>query len=98
MMISPECYYEFELNGKSANQIMTEIRRLKRTIGRLKDTMEHPDYPHQVHCCPGEDVQLRYTHLYLEKAKIALSEAGGLYHPTKAEQKHAYESCRIDVL
>ena len=36
MMISPECYYENELKGKTPEQILTVIRSLKRKIAKLK--------------------------------------------------------------
>ena len=85
MMTSPEEYYEYHLKGKSAEQIMTQIRGLKREINRLIRILEHPDYEQTID--PGEDVQLYCTWEYLERAKSALEEAGGTYVPTKAEQK-----------
>ena len=85
MMTSPEEYYEYHLKGKSAEQIMTQIRGLKREINRLIRILEHPDYEQTID--PGEDVQLYCTWEYLERAKSALAEAGGTYVPTKAEQK-----------
>lgn len=44
MMISPESYYEMNLKGKTAEQIMSAIRGLKNEIGHLKNVMEHPNY------------------------------------------------------
>ena len=44
MMISPATFYEYELKGKSPEQIMTVIRSLKRRISKLKNTIEHPEY------------------------------------------------------
>ena len=44
MMIGPEAYYEENLKGKTAEQIMTAIRSLKRDINRLKRVIEHPEY------------------------------------------------------
>lgn len=87
MMLSPETYYEYNLKGKNAKQIMREIDSLKKEIRRLKKTMERPDYV----CImdPGEDVQLWCTRLYLEKAKEALAEVGGTYKPDTWEVKAA---------
>lgn len=85
MMISPECYYENELKGKTPEQILTVIRSLKRKIAKLKRTLEAPSY-----ICvkaPNDDVELYWTKKYLERAKAALSESGGTYTPTKAEIK-----------
>ena len=87
MMISPEGYYEEHLRHKTADQITTIIRGLKREIGRLKNTIEHPDYAPTI--CPDESVQLWCTRLYLDRAKEALVEAGGTYTPSQAEQKAA---------
>lgn len=44
MMISHEGYYEEYLNGRTKEQIRTAMRGLKQEIGRLKNTMESPDY------------------------------------------------------
>lgn len=85
MMISPETYYEYELKGKNADEIMKAIRSLKKRIAKLKRILENPTYCSTVD--PSEDVQLHWTKKYLEKAFMALSECGGTYTPTKAELK-----------
>lgn len=85
MMISPETFYEMELKGKNEKEILTIIRGLKQRIGRLKNTMEHPEYMGIIE--PSEDVQIHWTREYLNRAKEALSEVGGTYIPSKAEQK-----------
>ena len=87
VMISPEGYYQENLKDKTAAQIMTKIRSLKREIARLKRVLEHPDY-----VCkrkPSELTQLSCTQQYLERAKRALIDAGGIYIPTKTEEKIA---------
>lgn len=90
MMISPEGYYEEHLKGKTAAQILTAIRGLKNEIGRLKNTMEHPDYGNEAVMRPSESTRLYWTRLYLERAKEAFAEAGGTYVPSQAEVKAAY--------
>lgn len=89
MMISPEGYYEEFLKGKTAEQIMTAIRGLKQEIGHLKNTMEHPEYGREPIIHPSEAVRLWCTRMYLERAKEALVEAGGVYKPSKAEMQVA---------
>lgn len=89
MMISPEGYYEEYLKGKTAEQIMTVIRGLKKEMGYLKNTMEHPSYGKQPIMSPSESTRLWCTRLYLERAKEALAEAGGTYVPSQAELKAA---------
>ena len=57
-MISPEGYYEEYLKGKTAEQIMTTIRGLKKEIGHLKNIMIHPDYGEQPIMHPSESTLL----------------------------------------
>lgn len=85
MMIGPETYYEMNLKGKTAEQIMSAIRGLKQEIGRLKNIAEHPDYQCMMH--PSEAVRISCMRDYLERAKQALVEEGGTYTPSKAELK-----------
>lgn len=87
MMISPESYYEMNLKGKNAEQIMSAIRGLKNEIGHLKNIMEHPDYGSELIACPSESTRLWCSREYLERAKVALLEAGGEYKPSQAELK-----------
>ena len=87
MMISPETYYEMNLKGKSVEQIMSTIRGLKQEIGRLKNAMEHPDYGSEPVMRPSEATRLSCTRDYLNRAKLALAEAGVVYKPSQAELK-----------
>lgn len=78
MMISPESYYEEYLKGKTKEEIMTAIRGLKQEIGRLKSTLENPDYNPDyddnaiIH--PDKFTCIYWTRGYLEKAKETLRE------------------------
>lgn len=87
MMISHESYYEMNLKGKTAEQIMSAIRGLKNEIGHLKNVMEHPNYGSEPIMCPSESTRLWCTREYLERAKIALAEAGSVYKPSQSELK-----------
>ena len=90
MMVSPEWYYEEYLKGKTAAEIMTKIRSLKKEIGHLKRILEDPSYPNRewaIH--PSESVQLSCTKQYLEYAKKALAEAGGAYPLSQTDIKVA---------
>ena len=87
MMISPESYYEMNLKGKPADRIMSTVLGLKQEIGRLKNTMEHPDYGIKPVMCPSEATRLSCTRDYLTRAKLALAEAGVVYKPSQAELK-----------
>lgn len=89
MMISPEGYYEEYLKGKTKEQIMSTIRGLKQEIGRLKNTMESPDYGQEPIVHPSEDTRLHWTREYLKRAKQAYAESGGTYILSKSEEKAA---------
>ena len=87
MMISPEGYYEEYLKGKSQNEILTEIRSLKREISRLKKLLEGDEENSEKTMLPSPLTRLKCDRAYLEMAKRAYSEAGGAYEPTRAERK-----------
>lgn len=87
MMICPETFYEMHLKGKTKEEIMTVIRGLKREIGRLKRTMEHPNYAKAIKIHPSEDVRISCSRDYLRRAIEALEEVGGTYTPSAAEKK-----------
>lgn len=87
MMISPESYYEMYLKEKDKNQLLSAIRGLKNEIGHLKNVMEHPDYKNGPIIHPSEDVRISCTREYLNRAIQAYEELGGVYVPSKAEQK-----------
>ena len=90
MMLEPEEYYENYLKGKTSDQIMTQIRSLKRKINRLQNVMDHPDYPYRTDVIdPDEGVQVYMYREYIKRAKTALEEAGVVYTMTKAEQREA---------
>ncbi len=87
MMVSPEGYYEMELQGKSVEDIAKKIRGLKNEIGHLKKAIEAQHYGEKTEIYPDERTRLWCTRLYLERAIAAYVEAGGKYQPSKAEQR-----------
>ncbi|MBR0577284.1 hypothetical protein KCG48_13270 [Proteiniclasticum sp. BAD-10] len=98
MMISPEGYYEEYLKGKTEAQIMSAIRGLKQEIGRLKNTMESPEYGQDEIVHPSEDTRLHWTREYLERAKQAYAEAGGTYTLSKSEEKATDFDSKMDFI
>jgi len=97
-MISPEIYYEEYLKGKTKEQIMSAIRGLKQEIGRLKNTMENPDFDRELIVHPNEETRLHWTREYLERAKQAYAEAGGTYTLSKSEKKAADFETNMDFI
>ena len=98
MMISPEGYYEEYLKGKTKEQIMSAIRGLKQEIGRLKNTIESPDYGQEEIVHPSEDTRLHWTREYLERSKQAYAEVGGTYTLSKSEEKAADFDSNMDFI
>lgn len=98
MMISPEGYYEEYLRGKTKTQLMTTIRGLKQEIGRLKNTMESPEYGQNEIVHPSEDTRLHWNREYLERAKQAYAEVGGTYTLSKSEEKAADFDSNMDFI
>ena len=98
MMISPESYYEEYLKGKTKEEIMTVIRGLKQEIGHLKNIMEGLEYGIKEIVHPSEDTRLHWTREYLERARQAYVEAGGIYTLSKSEQKAADFDANIDAI
>ena len=86
MTISPETYYEMNLQGKSPKEIMEKIRSLKMQIGQLKRSIEKTD-DMVLEVFPGRQTRLKCYQDYLERAIQAYEEAGGEYVRSKAEQK-----------
>lgn len=87
MMISPEIYHAMELKGKSQQEVLKAIRSLKREISSLKKELEDRSQEPKVIMMPSPLTRIKCCRDYLEMAKRAYAEAGGIYEHTKAEQK-----------
>ena len=87
MMISPESYVEFEIKGKSREDISKEIRSLKRELEALKSKAENEKDFMDVIISPSLDVRMDMTREYLEASRRYLRELGYEYPETKAEQR-----------
>ena len=87
MMLTVDNYYDWYLKGKSLPEIMREIEKLRKTMASLKSKMESPKYNKENSCWPNEKMQICATRAYLNRAKEAYVEDGGVYEPTKAEKK-----------
>lgn len=99
MMISPEGYYEFNLKGKSADEIRSAIRGLKQGMGRKKNNLENPTPRCVEHCiCPSKETQIDCERMYLQRAIQALEELGEKYIPSKREQKAIEFDSKIEKI
>ena len=98
MMLTVDDYYDWYLKGKSLPEIMREIENLRKTMASLKSKMESPKYNKEDSCWPNEKMQICATRAYLNRAKEAYAEAGGVYELTKAEKKAADFAARIPLI
>ena len=87
-MICPDTFYEMNLKGKNADQIMIVINELKQKIDSLKNIVENPDYKNRTNATfPSDKTQIVFSQYYLERAKQTLEEVGGAYIPSSIEKK-----------
>ncbi len=96
MMISPESYY-MGLEGKTAEEILTELNGLRREISELKAALRSNDFT-VPDIKPSRGVRLSMALDYFDMAKKALLEAGGEYVPTEDEQRALAFNARLDKL
>ena len=87
MMISPNTYYEFELKGKTQQELAVCIKSLKKEINALKRELEDSTPEPEYGIMPGPLTMLKCYREYLQTAIRAYTEAGGVYMPTMAERK-----------
>lgn len=98
MMISPESYYEEYLKGKTKEQIMSAIRGLKQEMGRLKNILENESLRELQIAEPGAETRILCTREYLQRAKLAYSEAGGTYTLSKSEKMAADFEANLNAI
>ena len=85
MMVSPECYYEENLKGKTADEIKSRIRSLKRKICQLQKEIDNPESDGWL-ICPSPEVRLEMHRLYLQEAVRALMDAEEYLHSDEDPQ------------
>ena len=96
MMMSPEAYYDMELQGKTPEEIQRKIRSLRREITTLKRKMEKPDYIPKH--CPGDDVRISCDRQYLARALKVLADMGEECPLTATEKRDAAFNASLDAI
>lgn len=86
MMISPECYVEFEIKGKGKDEICRKIRDLKRELAAMKNKAENNIDFVDVVVSPSLDTRISVTRDYIEAAIDYLNNRGYEYPLTNAEK------------
>lgn len=97
MMISPECFYEYEIKGKSLEEIYKKITELKEIVKELKYRVEHPDNTKK-NFKPSDDTMLWCNRAYLEEAIKGYKEAGGVYELSKEEKEEAAFNAALPLI
>lgn len=88
MMISPETFYTENLEGKKSEEIMRQIRSLKKAINKLKKDLEsNCSETDAIIICPSPLTRIKVYRDYLDRAKQALDESGVKYEPTLQEKR-----------
>lgn len=67
MMLDPKTYVEFELKGKSKEEILTEIREYEEEIKYLEEMVKNGETDEMV--CPSPETRLHMYREYLKAAK-----------------------------
>ena len=98
MLIAPESYYETEVKGKSISHIKAEIRRLRREFNEDRQLAEETSHSEVFMEKPSYSMRAQFDLEYLEKAKQALIEAGGVYVPTKAEERNKQFNAKVKTI
>ncbi len=84
MYVDPICVMEI----KTKEQALKIIRGVKQTRGRLRNKMEHPDYPFGERIiCPSDLTVYRCKRDFLERLILRYIELGGEYKKSKSEIK-----------
>lgn len=96
MMISPESYYEFELKGKTKEEIEKAIENLRKEMVEAQRAQEKGGGETMV--CPSPMVMAKMDREYLTVARRALEEAGGTWKPTETEEKDEAFNASLDHL
>ena len=97
MMISPEAYYEMCLKGRSPEEILRQIRSLKKEISSLKRSLEENTGKAEPVVFPSPLTRISCSRDYLEMAKRAYEAAGGLSDLHMGEWKRSYmDPCVLD--
>lgn len=87
MMLSPEMIYE-KLKGESNDKIIKEIRKFRRDIANAKKEIERFSISDSFEIVyPSPEVVISVTREYIEYAKKALKDNGGVYIPSLKELK-----------
>lgn len=97
MMISPESYREQNLKGKSKEEILKQIKELRKEINELIRLEEDPNAEPSM-MMPGRRTIISCDRQYLEQAIEAYKEAGGIYTTSEQERREQDFNNSLDHL
>lgn len=96
MMIGPGSYISENIEGKSKEEALKEIKELRDEIKRLKTVIEDKSDAEELMICPGPDVKISVYRDYIEAAKEYFEEQGWEYEPSKEDIKDQEFNDKLD--
>lgn len=88
MLMDPEFFSKFELEGKSRGQLLTTIRSLKKNIAQLKMTIESRYELEESEQMNAKDQEsISSFRQFLSLAIAAYEKIGGVYKQSRLEQR-----------
>lgn len=96
MMIGPGSFIAENIEGKTREEAVKEVKSLWREIRRLKKMIEEESRSEEMMYHPSPGVRISVYHDYIEAAKAYFEEQGWEYEPSKEEIKDREFNDRLD--
>ena len=96
MMIGPGNFVAENIEGKTREEAVKEVKRLWREIRRLRKMLEEESQAEEMMYHPSPEVRISVYHDYIEAAKAYFKEQGWEYEPSKEEIKDREFNDRLD--
>ena len=96
MMIGPGSFIAEDIEGKTREEAVKEVKSLWREIRRLKKMLEEESQSEEMMYHPSPGVKISVYHDYIEAAKAYFEEQGWEYEPVKEEIKDREFNDRLE--
>ena len=99
MLIDPYIYCVDLLKEKTLSEMESKIRGLRQGMSRLKTIVESPRYKEKIDISyPDEYTQISWYRDCIMYARTLYEQAGGVYKPSKLEEKDNEFDARIEMI
>ncbi len=96
MMIGPGSYIIENIQGKTREEAVKEVKSLWKEIRRLRKMIEEESQSEEMMYHPSPEVRISVYHDYIEATKAYFEEQGWEYEPSKEEIKDREFNERLD--